>query len=787
MFKYNIRIAFRNIIKYKTYFLINVSGLATGMAVCILLMLYVGNEFSYDRYNLNADNVYRLCQAEHPYHSPQTAKILADGIPEIKDYAQLLLMGTTIIQFEEKRFKESEIIMADPGLFRLFSFKFKYGGPETALRDPFSLVISEKTAHKYFGNVNPVGKVVRLDDEYDYTISAVIENMPQNSHFRYDIFITLVGTDEMFGDWINNWGWQNFAIYFLIPEDFSASGLTAKFSDLIVKHKGAVGPEDPEPEYVLQRLKDIHLHSAHLENDIQPQNSITYVLMFSAIGIFILLIACFNYINLLTANAVTRVKEIGIKKVAGASRRQLSGQFMGESFILLGISFFLSLILVEITLPGFTRLLGKDIPFSALFKPASLLGLAGIFLFTGILAGSYPAFFLSGLQPLEVMKGSTSGGHSYPYLRKILVVIQFIIVIALLSGAIVMFRQINYLENKDLGYDKENILVAGFEKTSDINKYLAFREALLSQQTILSVSEGSRIPSGDLNNMGTLSLPEQTKPVVLPFVHVGFDYFETLGIQAKQGRLFSEDIRTDMDDAIILNEAAVKLMGITGDPTGQSVECSWPASTREITGVVNDFHFESLYNKVQPVVFVPYYEQCRQLLIKIRTSDIDHTKGIIEKICNDYYPEEIFEFSLLDERLEAIYMPERNTFRMMSYFTAIAMLIACIGLLGLALFILKSRTKEIGLHKVFGSSISEVILRLSGTYAEWVVIACILGWPVAWYIMKKWLEGFAYRTGTGIWPFLVAGICTMMIALITVSWLSYRSARKNPADTLRYE
>lgn len=783
---YYIKIAFRNFVKYKSYFFISVAGLAIGLAVCMMLLLYVLNEFSYDRYNENADNIYRLCQSDEVYHSPQTAKILADGIPEIEDYGRLLVTWGKILESGEHKYKETGIIYADPAIFRIFSFNFISGDPLTALNDPYTIVISELIAKKYFGTENPIGKVIEIDNEAEYTITGVIENMPENSHFRYDIFMTLTGENELFGSDATNWGWQNFLIYFVMHDGFSEDEVTQKAVDLIVKAAN-LGPDDGKPDYSLQQLKDIHLHSGHIGNDIQPQNSLTYVLIFVGIAILILFIACFNYINLFTANATSRSSEIGIKKVVGAKRRQLLSQFMGESFILLLISFFLSLIIMEISLPLMNGLLGKQLAISDLLNIGSILGILGIFLTTGILAGAYPAFFLSSIQPLKVLKGSSFGVDSKSNFRKILVIVQFIIVVALISSAMLMLLQINFLEKKELGFNKESIIASEFDDFSRIEKFKAMKQALLEQNFVLDVSAGSRIPSGDLNNYGALKPMGEAKPIVMRFVHVSFDYFETLGISAKSGRTFSDAVQTDIDNAIVLNEAAVKLLKFEGDAIGQPVYCNWPDSDREIIGVVKDFHFESLYKEIVPTAFVLYYGQCRTLMLKVQSSDINNSISMVNDICSEFYPDMMFEFHTMDEQLENIYKEDKRTFNLMAYFASLAILIACIGLFGLASFMLRSRTKEIGIHKIFGSGLWQVMVKLSRDFASWVLVACIIAWPLSYFMMRRWLENFAYRINISIWIFLLSGIIALILALATVSWISWRAARKNPADSLRYE
>jgi len=786
MLQYYIKISFRNFIKYKSYFLISVAGLAIGLAVCIMLLLYVQNEFSYDRYNENADNIYRLCQPGDPYQAPQTAKVLADGIPEIDDYGRLLVTWGKILEYEEHKFKETDIIYADPSIFRIFSFNFISGDSKTALNDPYTMVISELIARKYFGTENPIGKLLKIDNETDYTITGVIENMPANSHFRYDIFMTLTGENELFGSSATNWGWENFLVYFIMHDGFSADEVTQKAVDLIVENAN-LGPDDGKPAYSLQQLKDIHLHSAHFSNDIQPQNSLTYVLIFAAIAILILFIACFNYINLFTANATARSAEIGIKKVVGATRSQLLVQFMSESFILLLISFFLSLIIVEIGLPVMNGLLGKELAISDLLNIGSILGIIGIFLTTGILAGAYPAFFLSSIQPIKVLKGSSIGVDTKTNFRKILVVAQFTIVVALISSAMIMLLQINFLDKKELGFNKESIIASEFDEFSDIDKYKALKQALLDQSFVLNVSAGSRIPSEPLNNYNRLLAEGETKPIGMRFVHVSFDYFETLGISAKSGRIFSDAFQTDIDNAVVLNEAAVKLMKFKGDAVGQRVVCGWPRSDREIIGVVKDFHFESLYKEIVPTAFVSYYGECRTLMLKVQSSDIQNTINLVNDICIEFYPDLMFEFHTMDEQFENIYKEDKRTFNLMAYFASLAILIACIGLFGLASFILKLRTKEIGIHKTFGSGLWQVMVKLSRDFAIWVFIACIIAWPLSWFMMSRWLESFAYRINISIWVFLISGIIALILALATVSWLSWRVARKNPVDALRYE
>lgn len=785
MIKNYFKIAFANLIKSKVYSLISISSLTIGMAVSILLLIYVADELSYDRYHENADNIYRLCQEKESYQAPQTAIILADKLPQIEKYARIFPNDNFIVQYKEQKFNENRGAFADPELLQIFSFKFKYGNAETALTHPASIVISEKIAQKYFGKENPIGKVLKINNEFEGTISAVIENMPHNSHFRYDILFSLTGANMLFGEeMMNNPGWQNFLVYFQMQSEFSKTELEKNISELMKDPNDA---EAPLPIFELQKLKDIHLYSSHIKNDIQPQNSIMFVMIFSAIGLLILLIACFNYINLLTANATTRVTEIGVRKTFGASRSQLAKQFISESIVVLFISLVLALLVVGLSLPIFNALSSKELSLLSLFNGNIILGILGMVLFVGIIAGWYPAFVLSSFNPTKVMKASKSSGGSKIQFKKILVGAQFTIVIALIASAIIMLRQINFLQNTSLGFDKEYVLVAGFNDIGNEGKYLALKQALLEQSIVTGVSSASRVPSGELNNGGA-AIPEgQTEWIGIRTVHVQFDYFKTLGIKATQGRLFSDQLKTDITESLILNEAAVKYLGIQGDPIGQQIKCAWPMSDRKIVGIVDDFHFESLHEKIKPVLFVILHEECSRLIVKVNPSNASETINILTETSEKIYPEEIIDFHFLDVKLEQLYQKDKRTFQLMGYFSLIAILLACIGLLGMASFILTGRTKEIGVRKVNGATVFEIIQMLNISFVRWIVISFVIATPIAYYGMNKWLQNFAYKIDLSWWIFVLAGIISLVIVLLTVSGLSYKAARRNPVDALRYE
>lgn len=784
MVKYYYKIAIANLIKSRVYSIISIFSLSIGQAVCILLILYVVQEISYDRFNKKANHIYRLCQEVHPYQAPGTAKLIADNLPEIKSFARILPRDNILVKTEDKLFNENKVAWVDPELFNIFSFEFVKGNAATSLQQPGTAILTEKTARKYFGDEYAIGKIFKVGNEYDYTVVGVIKDIPQNSHFTFDLFLTLTDGDKIFGEnWMSEWGWWNFLVYFEMSDQFSKPDFEAKITALM---NGQNDTDAPEIQFTLQNIKDIHLYSSHFLNDIQPQNSITYVLLFSAIGVLILLIACFNYINLLTANATTRVTEIGVRKAFGASRFQMAMQYICESMSVFFISFCISLILVKLSLPMFNELSEKELSFSILMNSGILISLLGMMLVVSGLAGWYPAFVLSSYDPAKVMKSSKSGFGTGFQIKKILVGAQFTVVIALIACATVMLRQIHFLQKKDLGFDKEGVLTAVFN-FGDEAKYNTLKQELLQNTLVSSVSVASRIPSGSLNNQGGI-LPEgQTDPIIIPYVHVTFDYFRTLGIEPVQGRLFSDQFMTDTTESIILNQSAVSFLGLIGDPIGQTIKCGWPRSTRKVVGIIDDIHFESLHSKVKPVVYVIDYKEAYHIIVKVNPSDVLTSKDAITKVCKSIYPNEVIEFTFLDQIMEQRYQKDSKTFQLMEFFALLAIFLSCMGLLGMASFIMTSKTKEIGIRKVNGSTVFEIMQLLNKNFVRWIVTSFIIATPIAYYSMDKWLETFAYNTDLSWWIFALAGLLALGIAMITVSWQSWRAATRNPVEALRYE
>ena len=787
MFKFYLKTAVRNLYRFKTISSINIIGMSVGMAVCILLMLFVQDELSFDRYHQYSDRIYRILENDQPFTSPQVSEMVRANFPEIENSSRILVRGLCMIQYKEKQFLEENFSLVDPSLFSIFSFKFIKGNPATALQHPFSVVISEKTAHKYFGNEDPLDKVIRLENTHDYTITGVMEDMPHNSHFRYDIMATLAGSGQLFGsDWMANWGWRNFITYLLVEESFSRPSFEKGMSALIKENRDLQQGESPST-YTVQALKDIHLYSGHIENDIQSQGNISYVLIFSGIGILILIIACSNYIGLLTANAATRAKEVGIKKVAGSSRNQLVSQFIGESIVILMIALCIAIALSYLCLPIFNGLTGKFLSLHMLFSHRMILGMIGIMVFTGLLAGFYPAFVLSSFQPVKTLKGIKKSSRTKLNFGRMIVGGQFTISIILIICALFMAKQLGFLKNEKLGYNQEYIIVTEYHDTEESQKYEILKNELLHNINITSVTAATRFPSDDLNNWGGIQLPGQTERITMPFVHVNFDYFRTFGISPTQGRLFSSQMETDRTRALILNEAALKKLGLNQDIIGKPAQISWPDSNRNIIGIIKDFHFESLHKPILPAAFVLFPEQCWKMAIKVRAQQLNDTLAHIEKTWKTFYPEWVFEYQFIDERVRRYYESEESTFQLMGYFTFLAIFVSCLGLFGLVSFTIKRRLKEISIRKVLGAPPAGIFTLLARELLWGILPANLVAWPIAWYALNQWLQNFAYHTSLSWWIFILSGMSVMCIALLTMSWQTIRAATTNPIDSLKHE
>jgi len=785
MLKSYIKIAIRNLKKHKVYSFINIFGLALGMACCILILLWVQDEVRYDRFHKNRNNLYRV-YTEVQYSDGRSnlfsesyfplARVLKTECPDVVDAIRYSFEPGILIKFEERIFTNNHIAFADPSFFNLFTFPFIKGDPVTTLDEKFSVVITEEMSQKYFGSEDPIGKVLNINNQSDLKVTGVIKNLPKNSSFQFNCVIPF---SLAFGE-PDHWGGNPLETYVLLNSTSQVEEVEQKITGIKEKH-------DPTSSGMtvqlrLQPLTRIHLYA------LGGGGLITFVYIFSVIACFVLIIACINFMNLATAKAATRANEIGLRKVVGAKKSDLIKQFFGESTLFSFIAFILALFIVELILPAFNNLSEKQIKLDLSGNITILIGLISIALFTGILSGSYPALFLSSFQPVNVLKRTLSSGVKSSLFRKVLVVSQFSISIFLIIGTMIVFNQLDFIQNRDLGYDKENLVFIYMQ--DELNqKYESLKNELLQNSNILEITRSAQSPDIIASTHSALDWDgkDPEKKVSMNWDFVDFDYFETFKMEVVEGRSFSREYTTDATEAFIVNEEAAKLMGMES-PVGKRF--SFAGQKGRIVGVVKNFHFKPLHHKITPFVFgmnPDWINMMKCLFIRIGPDNISETIKYVENICKKFSPDYPFRYQLFGERINRRYRNEQRMGTIVSYFTSLTILISCLGLFGLASFMVERRTKEIGIRKVLGSSVSRIVLLLTKEFTKWVLIANIIAWPVAYFILDRWLQNFAYSINVGPLVFILAAVVALMIALLTVSYQAVRAAMANPVESLRYE
>ena len=778
MFKNYLKIAFRTIRKHKGYSLINITGLALGMASCILILLWVQHELSYDRFHKNRDFIYRIYQDYHHAggisqfsNVPQpVSPEIQNTVPEV-EFVTRYLDGDFTLKYEDKLFTEDNVRFIDPSFFPIFSFSFVKGDPEAAFNDPYSLILTEAMAKKYFGKEDPIGKILTADSQYQMKVTGVVKDVPDNSFLQFN-FLVPYSYLETTGYDVNNWNSHNCQVYVLLDKNVSYEQVEDKIYGMIKKHT----PDD-ESYLRLQPLKRIRLYTLGGE-----MGTIKYVYIFSLIALFILVIACINFMNLATARSAKRAREVGLRKVVGARRIQIIRQFFGESIVLTICALGFSVLIVEVLLPLFNNLSGKNLKLDLSGNMAIFAGLIGIALFTGFLSGSYPALFLSSFLPGKVLKSTYRSGSSSSALRKILVVFQFSLSIFLIISTAVIYSQLQYIQSKDLGFNKENLIYASINDRIKEN-YDAIENEILQNPHILNMTRTFQLPSYNRYSAPVEwegKTPDQN--IVFNISLVDPDYLDTLKLELVHGRNFSNEFSTDTSN-YILNEEAVKQMGLES-PIGKWLEFG---EKGEIIGVVRNYHYMPFTYEIQPLILYYNPSYYRYTILRISGDDIPQTLGFLEETWTKFAPAFPFEYHFLDEDYEQIYRTEHRLGELLRYFSFLAIFISCLGLFGLASFMAEQRTKEIGVRKVLGATISSVTLLLSREYTKWVLLANIIAWPVAYFGMRKWLQGFAYKVDISVLTFVLAGLLTLVIALLTVSYQAIKAAVANPVEALRHE
>ena len=803
-----LKIALRNLLRQKSYSLINIVGLAVGIACCIVIMLYVQDELSYDRFNANAARIYRptlvgkinghdIVSASSPADMGPT---LLKELPEVIAYTRMRNFGTAILSCGDKAFSENRFMEVDSSFFDVFTVHFLEGSSKTSLTQPNSVVLTASMGKKYFGRTDPIGKTLTLNKTLSWTVTGVVEDWPRNSHFKFDF----LGALSTFGDSRNpTWLSNNYYTYLLLQKGVNLADFHKKLDDEVTKYaspqlKSSAGMTLEQFRaagnsygYALQPLASIHLYS-HLDYELEPNSDSVYVYIFSAIAFAILLIACVNFINLATARSEKRAREVGIRKTLGSDRSRLVGQFLAESILLSIISVVLAVVLVELALPFINQLAGKQMNLNLTggFLPALQLLLFAAAV--GIMAGSYPAFYLSSFNPVEVLAKDARGRSGKSLLRSGLVVFQFAVSIILLVGTLVIYAQLRYMQAKDLGFDKEQLIV--IDRANDLSGRLkAFEDELRSNASIVSVTNSTAVPGRQRGDGAYVLVGTSGNQLEdLREMLCDYDFAGTYRLPMLEGRFFSREHLSDTA-AVVVNAAVEKTYHAT-NVSGRYLTSPGPtlkdAKQFQIIGVTKDFNFQSLHDPVHPLVihfltgnnFVGYF-----LTVRIKPGNIDGTLSFLNETWKKYAGNEDFTWNFLDQNLTSLYAAEQRTSTIAAVFSALAIFVACIGLLGLAAFVTERRTKEIGIRKVLGASVSEILRLLSTQFAKWVLIANVIAWPVAYYVMDKWLQDFAYRVNIGLWVFVVSGASALIVSFLAVGVYAIGAATTNPVEALRYE
>lgn len=801
MIKSHIKTAFRSLLKNKGFTAINILGLALGLATCLLIIFYVVDELSYDRYNTKAGRIYRINtdikyggnSSSYAISPPPMAAALSN-FPEVEKAVRLIASTGTRFKKGNQNIIENQVVYADPGIFDVFTLPMIDGNSKNALTDPNTIVISERAAQKYFNKINVVGHYLFLVSENkNFKITGVIHNMPVQSHFNFDYFLSM---PSLAASRDNNWNNFSFSTYVLFKAGTDYKNFESKLNALTRQHFGQdnYAKMEKSGNYIkvnLTPLKDIHLLS-NRQYELGSNSSITYVYIFSAIALFVLLIACINFMNLSTARSANRAREVGVRKVLGSSRKSLIAQFISESLLVTLAATILAVLSAWALLPLFNQMSGKEISISLQTLEWLLPSSAVIIIIIGILAGSYPAFYLSAFKPIHVLKGKLSTGFKGSNFRNFLVVLQFTISIFLIIGTLVIYNQLNYIQHKNLGFNRNQVLVIKNVNTLDNAKIL--KQEIKKIPGVENATLSGFLPTGSLrapDAVFTNKTPDAKNALFTEIWPVDEDYLNTMGMSIAKGRNFSGQLKTD-SSGIIINETAARMLGYYNDPLNKKL---YSPQTRggktvikeyNIIGVLKDFNFKSLRDNITPVVMI-LAEDKGALSVRVDAKNLAPFVSKIENTWNALSPNQRLEYSFMDEDFDAAYKFEQRTGKIFLSFTVFALIIACLGLFGLAAYAAEQRNREIGIRKILGANISTLVAMLSKDFIKLVLIAIFIATPLAWWAMHQWLQGFAYRQNIQWWQIASAAFGAVIIALVTISFQSIKAAMANPVESLRSE
>lgn len=794
MIKNLLLVALRNFKRDKWYSLLNILGLTIGITFSLFLIFYIKDELSYDRHNEKAARIFRInSNIKEPDKDTMRwaatpfpmAPALANDYPEVEEAVRFVGNGNTMFKNGELRLYEERVYTVDSNIFRVFTHKFIEGDPQTALKAPNTMVLTRSMAKKFFGKTNCVGKSLESASGKVYNITAVIEDIPKNSHIVYN---GLISRSSLPADFANSWGGFGFFTYVLLKPNTSAVAFEKKMEPVYDKYLASIFAQyNIKMRFGAQPITSIHLYS-NMTGEPEELGSMSYIYIFSAVAFFMLLIASINYMNLTTARSARRAKEIGIRKVTGSSRFHLVSQFLVESVMTALFALILALGLIALLLPTFNSLSGKFISFYTLFKPETIWILLAVILFVGIAGGSYPAFYLSKFNPVSVLKGRLAKGSSNVVLRRTLVVVQFSISMIMVICTSIVYQQLKYLRNKDLGFNKEQVLVATANSNNDIrSNILAFKNEMRSNSKVISVSTSQGVPGSNINfNLFTIESKTGFVDKGVDCYAVDEDYFKTLGIKVVKGRGFTG--LSDTLRSIVVNENMVKEFGWGENALGKRVK--FPGDTSgnylEVVGVVKDFNQKSLYNPIAPLLLF-YAPNNNSIQLKLQADNIPAAIAGIEAKWKTAFPSLPFQYTFLDQDFDSQYAADQKRGKIFTAFSILTILITCLGLLGLIAFTTQQRQKEISIRKVMGADLRELVPLITKNFVLLVGVSCIIAFPVAWYFMDKWLKIFPYNMGLTVTPFILSAVVVLLITLLTVTFHTLKAALANPVKSLRTE
>ncbi len=789
MFGNYFKVALRNILRQKAFSVINLFGLAVGMAVCILILLWVWDETNYDGFHENIDELYRVVEHQN-YASGSMFPVavtpdligpaLKADYPEVLEFARLRIFNNALVKYQDKALFEDGICFADPAFLDMFDFPLLKGNKETVLPGNESVVISERMAKKYFRNEDPIGKTITFFSSIDMVITGVMKDVPQNSHLKFDFLGHFDFIRKNFG-WNNGWHNNNYYTYVLLQKNSDVAKLGAEVFEYFQKIEQQSGTK-----FLLQPVKDIHLRS-YFAIDLYgaTQDRSIYVYVFSMVALIVILIACINFMNLSTARSAIRAKEVGMRKVVGGRRSDIIRQFFGESILFAVLAAVSAAVLVKLFLPAFNNLTGKPLVFSLFTDMRILLFLVGIALTVGVISGIYPALFISAFQPIKVLKGGSTSGYRSSFLRKALVVFQFSLSIIFIAGTLIISSQLNYVRNRNLGFDKEHVIHFSLSGLQG-NGFQAFKDELLQSPGILGVTRSSDRLTYTVHSTDTFYW-EGRGPDDHLLVHqfsIDHDYVKTLGMEIVAGRDLSREFPSDVTSSFLVNETLAEILGYE-DPIGKSVTIF--NRKGPIVGVIKDFNFKSAHMEIEPLILRIDPRRDQFVYVRIGGGDIPGSLAFTEEVYKRHVPAQPFAFSFLDDSLNGLYQSDKRTGRIFSYFTILAIFISCLGLFALSSFMIEQRTKEIGVRKVMGANLPRITFLLTRDFLKWIVVANAIALPTAYFAMQVWLNNFAYRTLISVWTFALAAFFALGVALATIGYQSIKASRANPADCLRYE